>query len=187
MYSLQLLLRLWFIKLVLLVLCNVQGLVHLPHFPCFKQPSQISYILNEIFTHYIIWSVHFQSNKEHSLLAIRKGNQAKPLCYFQFLEMPDSLGNSTRIKIMDNICTASTLFNWPRDLFTECEWVYDRTNHHKLVTLNDVFAKLINITNAHVSKEDIGIIPSSICKCTNSTNYECSSHKLGHSKNLTVN
>ena len=43
----------------------------------------------------------------------------------------------------------------------------------------DIFTKIVNITNIKINKKDIGIIPSSICKCTDSTNYECNSHELG--------
>ena len=37
-----------------------------------------------------------------------------------------------------------------------------------------------NLTKISVSKGDIRVIPSSICKCTNLTDYHCTSHELGH-------
>jgi len=112
------------------------------------------------------------------------------VCYFQFLELPNSLCESTRIDIVDNIFTAPAHLIDSRILFTECEWIFDRTNDYNLVTPNDVFTKVLNITNAPTNKEDIGLILSSICRCANSTNYECSSHKLGQiipGQSLTIN
>ena len=38
---------------------------------------------------------------------------------------------------------------------------------------------MVNITNIGIDKKDIGIISSSICKCTNSSEYDCTSHELG--------
>jgi len=42
-----------------------------------------------------------------------------------------------------------------------------------------IFNKFVNITNIGIDEKDIGLIPSSICRCTDSDEYDCISHELG--------
>ena len=100
--------------------------------------------------------------------------QTKSLCYFQFMIHPDSIYMVLNIKIVDNLYTA------PKDLiehesyFTNCEWILDVRFYAPGTVFN------LHINNSKIDNKDIGIIPSSICKCTNSEAYKCSSHNLGH-------
>ena len=99
---------------------------------------------------------------------------SRPLCYFQFFDTSDYLNKTTRLEIVDNICTAPLHLIRNDIYFTNCEWIYE----DKYVTAKSIFNKTVNISNIGINKKDIGIIPSSICKCTSSIDYECTSHDL---------
>ena len=99
---------------------------------------------------------------------------SRPLCYFQFVDTSDYLNKTTRLEIVHNICTAPLHLIRNDIYFTNCEWIYE----DKYVTAKSIFNKTVNISNIGMNKKDIGIIPSSICKCTSSIDYECTSHDL---------
>ena len=44
---------------------------------------------------------------------------------------------------------------------------------------SDVYARVINRTLKGIDRRNIGVIPSNICQCVNSTEYNCTSHELG--------
>ena len=70
------------------------------------------------------------------------------------------------------MCTAPMHLLEYEVYFTQCTLIYGDTSHY-------LFTNIVNITNIGIDKKDIGIIPSSICKCTNSSEYDCTSHELG--------
>ena len=100
--------------------------------------------------------------------------QTKQLCYFQ---PHDKLLHITlsnyKIKMVNNIYTAPIHLLDHETYFTNCEWM--NTND---ITPSKFFTKFLNITAISIDKGNIGIIPSSICTCTNSFEYECISHDV---------
>ena len=136
-------------------------------------------VLTIVETSYIIMSDHSTfiaaKNTVHSVLAWERrcNKQEKPLCHFQV----SRTYLSVHIEILQNMCTVPMQLLDYEVYFKSCNLIY--ADDWIVTNSRDIFTKIVNITNIKINKKDIGIIPSSICKCTNSTNYECNSHELG--------
>ena len=133
--------------------------------------TESSYILiddNSIFkvTNNVVYSVLTKT--------ITYNKQIKSLCYFQFTAII-----STKIDIVDNMYTAPKNLNDDENYFRNCNWTLIGGNSLIHSSPDDVFAKVLNMTNVKIDKKDIGIIPSSICRCENLLTYDCTSHELG--------
>ena len=132
-------------------------------------------------------SVVIKGNTVHSVVSEAEihNEQQGEICNLQFVSNRKNLdemvaNNKTMnfsMKMIDNIYTAPTHLLHP--VFSNCTWLADTAFH--TAKSSDVFNRVINITSPslHVSKANIGVIPSSICKCSNSTTYNCTSHELG--------
>jgi len=61
-----------------------------------------------------------------------------------------------------------------------CKWIR-LSSDYKLNHPNKVFEKSVNMPNRIIDRKDAraSCIPSSICKCTNTNEYQCSSNELG--------
>jgi len=77
--------------------------------------------------------------------------------------------------------TAPKNLNNRKNYFRNCKWISFLHQSDPLADISpdDVFAKVLNMTNAKIDKKDIGLIPSSICRCENLSKYDCTSHELG--------
>ena len=95
------------------------------------------------------------------------------LCYFQLSE-PNFI--NTHIEIVHNMCTSPMHLFDNEAYFNRCKLIYSDT---LTIIRQFKFTNIIDISNIGIDRNDIGIIPSSICKCTNSFKYECATHELG--------
>ena len=57
--------------------------------------------------------------------------------------------------------------------FLACKWMKKLKYTLDKYTPSDVFTAVLNVTKKQVEKENLGIIPSIICKCVNTTKYNC--------------
>jgi len=156
--------------------------------------NQARHALTIVETSYILMSIQgtltAANNTVYSVLAWEYNYReaTKPLCYFQFYQ-PGPLRineKDSRIQLLHNICTAPLHLLDNEVYFTQCELIYDDVLANNKYTMSNV----VNITNIAISKSDIGIIPSSICKCSDASEYECTTHDLGTTfpgKVVTVN
>jgi len=131
--------------------------------------------------------VTIRGNTVHSVLSEAEihNEQQGEICNLQFVNSHKNLdkmvaNNKTlnfSMRLIDNIYTAPTHLLHP--IFSNCTWLADTA--FQTAKSSDVFNKVIEITSPslHISKANIGVIPSSICKCSNSTTYNCTSHELG--------
>jgi len=111
--------------------------------------------------------------------------QSEELCYFQFQlillsknQTFDEMIEYYKI-IINNTYTAPVLYVDFSMYFSMCKWISDSESAFNSYKPSEVFAKVMNVVVKGIDRSDIGIIPSSICKCTNFTNYNCSVHDLG--------
>ena len=121
--------------------------------------------------------------------------QLGEVCSFQFLNYGHNIDNSVKrnetllysIELIDNIYTAPVhLIN--RLPFSTCSWLPD-TAFHK-AKASDVFHRIFKLTTIQGDRSKIRAMPSSICKCNSSSDYDCISHQLGTTysrQTLTVN
>ena len=100
--------------------------------------------------------------------------KVKPLCYFQFPSLQTKYINSTKIDIVDNMYTAPKKLSSHDNYFRNCKWISIAGDSYS--SPENVFAKVLNMTNVRIDKKGIGLIPSSICRCENLTKYDCTSH-----------
>lgn len=63
------------------------------------------------------------------------------------------------------------------NIFDNCTWLTDTA--FDTSTAKTVFDKVLTRNNKIIDEERMGIIPSYICLCTNSSHYNCSSHEVG--------
>ena len=139
------------------------------------------HVLTIVETSYILMSEQSTfvaaNNTVYSVLAWENTyrEETEPLCYFQFDQHNFPYVNS-RIEILHNICTAPMHLLGYEVYFTQCKLIYGDI---LVVNCHTIFTKTVNITNIGVDKTNIGLIPSSICKCTDSSEYDCASHELG--------
>ena len=113
--------------------------------------------------------------------------QSVELCYFQFKlnilfsknKTFDETVKDYRI-ILNNIYTAPIQYIDFDKHFSTCKWVSDcEYSYFNSYKPSDVFGKVMNTTINRIDRGDIRIIPSSVCNCTSSTNYDCSVHEIG--------
>ena len=108
------------------------------------------------------------------------------VCYFQFINASrNGLKNNSRtfsfnyeIVMLNNIYTAPIhILNYSNIFLNNCSWLIGTA----FTTYNssEVYKRIVNRTLKGIDRKDIGIIPSSICHCDNSTEYNCTSHELG--------
>ena len=105
------------------------------------------------------------------------------VCIFQFLSKEGNLDkvvtmNETlnyAIVWFENRFTAPSHLS--HSLFDNCTWLTDTA--FDTSTAQEVFGKIMSIKNKAIGEDRIGIIPSYICHCTNSSHYNCSSHEIG--------
>ena len=81
--------------------------------------------------------------------------------------------------MINNLYTAALHLIDLNSHFLTCKWLENCNCAFNKYKPNDVLTTVTNITKKQVDKENIGTIPSSICNCFNSTNYDCTSHKSG--------
>ena len=149
--------------------------------------NSVRYVLKITETSYILMDVKstftVTNNVVYSVLTKRStyNKRIKSLCYFQFVAMQTNysfLINSTKIDIVDNMYTAPKNLSDEENYFRNCNWILSNSLI-QCCSPDDVFTKVLNITNIKIDKKDIGIIPSSICRCENLSTYDCTSHELG--------
>ena len=112
--------------------------------------------------------------------------QYQQICYFHFYSIKGNLDKLIKeekldyqIIILDNIYTAPihiVIFF----LITAPGWLGLLSIHPNPVMFS--YNKIVKRTLKGIDRKDIGIIPSSICQCVNSTEYNCVStvsHELG--------
>ena len=121
--------------------------------------------------------------------------QLGEVCCFQFWNYGHNIDNSVKrnktlfysIELIDNVYTAPVhLIN--RLPFTTCSWLPDTA--FQIAKASDVFQRIFKLTTIQVDRSKISVMPSSICKCNSSSDYDCISHKLGTAypgQTLTVN
>ena len=130
--------------------------------------------------------VVIKRNIVHSVLSeaeIHNEEQGE-ICNLQFVSNRKNLDklvakNETlnfSMAMIDNIYTAPTHLLHP--IFVNCTWLADMA--FQTAKSSAVFSKVVTVTDPiHIDKANIGIIPSTICKCTNFSSYNCTSHELG--------
>jgi len=148
----------------------------------FKGKEGSYYLVNEYskitITHNTVFNVLSQSEvyDEHY----------QQICYFQFFSRNGSLDElinqnknlSYEIVMLDNIYTAPLhMLNISSTFPNDCTWLAGTAFNE--AKSSDVYNRTVNRTIKGIDKRNIGIIPSSICHCVNSTKYECTSHELG--------
>ena len=141
-----------------------------------------SYIL--LYPHTVI---EIANNIVYSILTTElnmQREQSVELCYFQFKLI--SIKNRTfdeTVKnfkiILNNIYTAPIQYIDFDKYFATCKWISDCECALNSYKPSDVFGKVMNTTIKRIDRSNIRIIPSSICNCTNSTDYDCSAHEIG--------
>lgn len=142
----------------------------------FKGKEGSYYLVNEnsklIIMHNTVFNVMSQSEvyNEHY----------QQICYFQFFSTNNkhSNNNNYEIVMIDNIYTAPIhILNYSNIFLNNCSWLVATAFY----TFNSsyVYNKFVNKTLEGIDRRNIGIIPSSICQCVNSTEYNCTSHELG--------
>ena len=134
-----------------------------------------------------------EQNVVYSVFAQEMIHQPRQLCYFQCrTKSPtENAFCQFKIAIVNNTYTAPMHLLAYQTYFKNCEWAADKSTL-KNMEPSDVLPQSINVTESisSINKENIGIIPSSICKCTHLFEYECKSHKLNQvfpGQTLTVN
>ena len=109
--------------------------------------------------------------------------QLGEVCCFQFLNRRGhNLDNSImrneplyyRIEMINNTYTAPTHLIKP---FRNCSWLPDTA--FQKADAGDVFSRIFKLTTIRIEKSKIGVIPSSICRCNSTIQYDCDSHQLG--------
>jgi len=103
--------------------------------------------------------------------------QSKQLCYFQLGKVAHSEAVFFKytpfiyqMAVTDNIYTAPIQLTNGNICFKIC------ISKNIKITISETFP---NLTKISISKGDIRVVPSSICKCTDLTDYQCTSHELG--------
>ena len=81
--------------------------------------------------------------------------------------------------MIDNIYTAPLHLTDLNSHFLTCKWLENCNCAFNKYKPSEVLTSVTNITKTQVDKRNIRTIPSSICNCLNSTNYNCRSHKSG--------
>lgn len=145
----------------------------------FKSKEGSYYLINEgskiTMTHNIVFNVLSQSE-------VYNGNYQK-MCYFQFYSSNNNLDESLNksnfnIVMLDNIYTAPIhILNYSNIFPDNCSWLVGTA--FNTAKSSDVYNRFVNRTLQSIDRRNIGIIPSSICQCVNSTDYNCASHELG--------
>ena len=148
----------------------------------FKGKEGSYYLVNEstkiIITHNTVFNVLSQSEvyNEHY----------QQICYFQFFSIKGNLDEliikkeelNYQIIMLDNIYTAPIhILNYNSIFPINCSWLIGTAFNTS--NSNDVYNRTVNRTLKGIDRRNIGIIPSSICQCVNSTEYNCTSHELG--------
>ena len=100
--------------------------------------------------------------------------QNRRLCCFQLLAIDNIETCRNRIEAINNTYTAPSHLIDHKAYFINCNWIDEKLE----LTPANFFSKFVTITMTSIAKGNIGIIPSSICKCASSSKYECTSHKL---------
>ena len=148
----------------------------------FKSKEGSYYLVNVgskiIITHNTVINVLSQSevyNEHH-----------QQICYFQFFNTKGNLDKlivenkklDYQIIMLDNIYTAHVhILNYSNIFPHNCSWLVETAfNTSKS---SDVYARVVNRTLKGIDRRNVGVIPSSICQCVNSTEYNCTSHELG--------
>ena len=151
--------------------------------------NQVRNIIDTMESSYILiyprTLVTITNNLVHSVLTreiiVRRPRKT---CYFQFSAFKQTITEnkfiSIKIYIFNNLYTAPMHLIDLRTHFSTCKWIdyYNKAFIDMLQTPEDVFNRTINMTKRRIDKNHIGVIPSSICKCTNSTNYDCTTHDI---------
>ena len=115
------------------------------------------------------------------------------VCCFQFWKYGQNLDSSVannetlnyRIEMINNIYAAPIHLVKPPS--SSCSWLPNTAFQN--AKAGDVYSRVLKVTTLSIDKSNIGIIPSSICKCNSSSYYNCNSHHLGITypgKTLTV-
>jgi len=110
---------------------------------------------------------------------ISHSTQLKQPCYYRFeiiLKEKELYTSNYYIIVVDNIYTAPMHLTNSETFFKICKLSANRPTS---VILNANYLNFVNLKKISINKTNIGIIPSSICKCANFTDYQCSSHELG--------
>ena len=110
--------------------------------------------------------------------------QLGEVCCFQFLNHGVNLDSSVmrnetlfyRIEMIKNTYTAPTHLI-PKEPFRNCSWLPDTAFQN--VEAGVVFDRIFKLTTLKIDKSNMGIIPSSICTCNSTIQYDCTSHQLG--------
>ena len=114
--------------------------------------------------------------------------------FFQLTSLPfghrESKISLYNITIANNFYTAPThLINIKAHILV-CKWLKNCDCEFNKYNPSDVLPKVVNVANRRVEKENIGTIPSSICKCMSSTSYNCRIHQSDQifpGQTLTIN
>ena len=149
----------------------------------FKGKQGSYYLLNEgskiTIVHNTVFDVLSQSE-------VYNERYQQILCYFHFYSIKGNLDKlivennklDYQIIMLDNIYTAPIhILNYSNIFPHNCSWLVGTA--FKTSKSSDVYARVVNRTLKGIDRRNIGVIPSSICQCVNSTEYNCTSHELG--------
>ena len=111
--------------------------------------------------------------------------QREEICNMQFVSKGKNLddlveNNETlnfTVDMIDNVYTAP--IHLLKSVNSSCAWLADTA--FETAKSSDVFSRVVTSKILPINKTDIGIIPASICQCTNSSTHDhnCTSHEIG--------
>ena len=163
---------------------KVYSSVMLIKYLCNISCNHVRYVLNSIYASYCVISQYsvftISQNIVYSVLTaeLTLKQQSGELCFYHLkgkVLKPNIA--SYKIAMINNIYTAPLHLIDLNSHFLTCKWLKNCDCAFNKNKPNDVLTTVTNITKRQVNKENIGTIPSSICKCLDSTNYYCRSHK----------
>ena len=136
-------------------------------------------------------TVHIKNNFVYlmSLTSVTYTKNSKQICANQFI--------TTRKKNLDRAFKNGATLNFSvkqeNNIYTipmyeinflknesfkeDCVWLANTA--FQTTKSRDIFNKVFNIGRTHANKTDIGKIPSSICPCSSTNDYNCSNHGIG--------
>jgi len=117
-----------------------------------------------------------KQNTVYTVFAQEMIHKPRQLCYFQ---CDTDASCQFKIAIVNNTYMAPIHLIAYQTYFKNCEWTADGSTSTEARS-HDVLSPSIHVMESlsSIDKEEIGIIPSSICRCTQTFQYECKSHRL---------
>ena len=146
--------------------------------------NHVRYVLNSMDASYAEIAANsvlkFSQNTVYSVLTtelILKHHSGEMYCFFQLRGYGHEQNISTHKIIMkENFYTAPLHLIDLSAHFLTCKWIKRHKYALNKYKPSDVLNAMVNVTKKQVDKENLGIIPSIICICLDSTNYNCRLH-----------